>query len=46
MIGEGCQKNRLKSIMLALYGKREGGEDREIKKFVEGRKYLYIFLKP
>ena len=43
---EAYKKTEVKSIMLVLYGRRRVGKTELVKKFLKGKKSLYIFVEP
>ena len=45
-IEDAYKKRSIKSIMMVLYGRRRVGKTALIKKFIDGRKFLYLFVEP
>ena len=45
-IEDAYEKRSIKSIMMVLYGRRRVGKTTLIKKFIDGRKFLYLFVEP
>ena len=43
-IEDAYEKRSIKSIMMVLYGRRRVGKTTLIKKFIDGRKFLYLFI--